>query len=68
MGDVQEHGMGDGGHEWPEGGLHEGPHRLAPVAVHQTTLLVAVASTHGLWEKGAKVKGENGVTGKTLIY
>lgn len=54
MGHIQEHGVCDGGHQWAETGLDEGSDWLAPVAVHQTTLLVAVARRHGLWTQGSR--------------
>lgn len=52
VGHIQEHGVCDGGHQWAETGLDEGSDRLAPVAVHQSTLLVAVARRHGLCAQG----------------
>lgn len=48
VGNVQEHGMGNTGHERAQTGLVESSDRLASVPVHQSALFVAVASRHGL--------------------
>lgn len=48
MCDVQEHGVGDAGHQRTEARLQEGSYRLSAITVHQSTLLVTVSGTHCL--------------------
>ena len=58
MGNIEEHGMGDGGHEWAETGLNKGSYWLTSVAMDESSLLVAVASRHGLCGQDGWVRTE----------
>ena len=65
MGDVQEHGVGDAGHQGPEAGLDKGSDGLPSVPVHQPALLMTVPCTHCLWRD--QVEGKRGKKGCTVI-
>lgn len=49
MCDIQEHGVGNAGHQRPETGLKKSPHRFPSVPVHQPALLMTVSCAHRLY-------------------
>ena len=54
---VKEDGVCHGGDEGAGGGLDEGSHRVPPVTMHQTTLLVGVPRRHGLCNQHREQSG-----------